>query len=122
MKRALLMLALLAFAPVLVNAKNKHPVQSARVVSQQITNYNNGAVVLPLYGGLVGAPIIRQSNIVIVDTDSARLTWSEAGRSIIVLTEGEEVNFYQSRDYFIVLDSRGRKHRFALLHAETLPR
>jgi hypothetical protein len=111
-------LLLLPCCSVCSYAKDKHPLQTATVVSQQIGSYNAGAAVMPMYGGLVGVPITRRSNVVIVETANSLMTWSEVGNKTIILPEGGKVSFYQDKDYFVIMDSRNKKHRFVLTHLE----
>ena len=98
------------------------PLGSAKVISQEIGSYNNGAAVVPCGNMLFAAPIRRQSNIVVVETAHHSLTWSESprDRSTLVLSVNDTIQFYQDGNWFIVLDSRHKKHKFALVHMETL--
>ncbi len=97
------------------------PLQSAKVISQNIGASNGGAVAMPIGTMLVAVPITRQSNIVVVETSHNRLTWSEVGKHMLVLPVNETIQFYQDGNWFVVLDSKHKKHKFALIHEESLP-
>ena len=101
-------------------AKPKPVMESAKVISQDIGAYRNGVAVMPVGTMLAGVPIVRRSDIVVVQTDKYRLTWSEIGRKFIVLPVNGTVSFYRDKNSFIVLDSEGKKHKFALIHAEEI--
>ena len=75
---------------------------------------------MPLGSGVVGVPITRRSNIVVLETAKARLTWSEVGKNAIILPVNGTIEFYQDGDWFIVLDSKHKKHKFALVHFENI--
>ena len=117
--RIVFALALLCFC-VPAFAKKHHEFQSAKVISQNIKSYNNGVAIVPLGTMVAGVPINRRSNIVVVETDKYRLTWSEVGRKAIVLPVNETIQFYRDGDWFIVLDSKEKKHKFALIHMEAI--
>jgi hypothetical protein len=72
----------------------------------------------PIGTAAIAVPINGRSNVVVVDTGPTRYTWSEATRrGTIVLTVNAQVEFYRDGDWFVVLDSKGGKHRFALIGA-----
>jgi hypothetical protein len=88
------------------------------VVSQEIATTRNGVYAAPVGTATIAVPIYGRSNVVVVDTESTRYKWSEATRrGTIVLTVNAPVEFYRDGNWFIVLDSKGGKHRFALIGA-----
>jgi hypothetical protein len=88
------------------------------VISQDITTTRNGVYAAPIGTAAIAVPIYGRSNVVVVDTGSTRYTWSEATRrGTIILTVNAQVEFYRDGDWFVVLDSKGGKHRFALIGA-----
>jgi hypothetical protein len=117
--RALLTAALMC-SSVLAFAKDQPEYHSAKVISQDVNSYNHGVAVVPLGNVIAGVPITRRSNIVTVETSKHRLTWSEAGKNTLILPVNETIQFYQDGNWFIVLDSKKKKHKFALIHAEAL--
>ena len=119
--KALFLCACLLLCAIPLAAK-KVPIQTAKVISQEIGSYNGGAAVVPFGGMLVGVPITRTSDIVVWETASQRLTLSEAitRRGAIVLPVNGTVQFYQDGKWFIVLDSVRKKHKFSLVHMETM--
>jgi hypothetical protein len=98
------------------------PLQTAKVISQNIDSYNGGTAVMPIGAMMVGVPIVRRSNTVVVETATQRLTWAEMGngRHLVVLSVNGTVNFYQDGGAFVVLDSRSKKHKFTIMHAEAI--
>ncbi|MDR5726639.1 MAG: hypothetical protein RB191_04130 [Terriglobia bacterium] len=120
--KALLLSICLVWSCVPALAGKVVPLQSARVISQEIGSYNNGAAVVPYGNMLFAAPIRRQSNIVVVETARHRLTWSESPRDrhTLVLSVNDTIQFYYDGKWFIVLDSKHKKHKFALVHMETI--
>lgn len=115
--KALILLATLTL-PLTLAAKPRPTLESAVVVSQSIDTYNAGSAYMPLYGGIVGVPITRRTNIVVVETREERMTWSEADKKTLVLGEGSIVEFYRYKNYFVVPDGRHKKYRFSLTHLE----
>ena len=98
------------------------PIQTAKVVSQEIGSYNAGAAVIPIGTMLAGVPITRVSDVVVVETAQYRLTWQEqmTRRGPVVLPVNGTVQFYQDGRFFIVLDAAHKKHKFAVLHMEAI--
>ena len=109
-------------APVAQAKQHAHNIELATVRSQEMGSSYGGTVVMPLAGGLVGVPLNRQSNIVVADTPYVRMTWVETGRNPITLMVNGTVQYYQDGNWYIVLDSRGHKHKFSLAHLEALRR
>jgi hypothetical protein len=98
------------------------PLETAKVISQNIDSYNAGTAAMPIGTMVVGVPITRRSNIVVVETAHHRLTWSEVvtGRGPVILPVNETIQFFQDGNWFIVLDSNRKKHKFSLIHMEAL--
>jgi hypothetical protein len=77
---------------------------------------------MPIGTMMVGVPITRRSNIVVVETANQRLTWSEqvTRRGPVVFPVNETIQFCQDGNWFIVFDSNRKKHKFGLVHMEGL--
>lgn len=101
-------------------AKEQPEFHSAKVISQNISSEDRGYAVIPIGTSLAGVPISRRSDIVVVETSKARLTLSEMGHKFIVLPVNGTIEIYQDGNQLIVLDSNKKKHKFALVHMETL--
>jgi hypothetical protein len=99
----------------LAYAEKSHDWEQGTVVSQNISAYNAGAVAMPIGTTIAAVPITRRSNIVVVDTTTARYTWSEIGKNIIILPVNGVVQFYRDGDHFILTDSNNKKHKFGLI-------
>ncbi len=119
MKRTVLA-AFLICTCTLAYSKTKPRFETAKVLSQNISSYNAGVAVVPVGGMLAGVPINRRSNTVVVQVGSQRITWSEVGTKTIVLPVNGEVPFYRDGNWFIVIDSKNKKHKFMAVHIETL--
>jgi hypothetical protein len=114
---------LLLTAAVSVLAETPHQWEAATVVSQNLGSSRAGVYEGPLGSGRVTAPINLKSNIVVVETAGYKYTWQEFTRSpnwhhFVVLIVNEEVKFYRDGQWFVVLDSEGKKHKFTLIGAE----
>lgn len=101
-------------------AKPKPEMHTAKVISQDVDAYDGGTAVMPIGRGIMGVPIMRRSNIVVIETAKGRLTWSEVGRKTIILPVNGTVQFYLDGNLFVVLDSQNKKHKFALMHFESI--
>ena len=110
----LLLLSVPAFA------KPIRQFESGKVVSQELSSEDGGYAVIPIGTGLVGAPITRRSNVVVVETVTERFTWMEAGRSSIILPVHGTIQFYRDGKWFVILGSSQKKHKFGLMHMEVI--
>ena len=108
-------LTMILLVPFLAVAEKQHNWETAKVISQDVNTYNSGAVAMPIGTMIAAVPIRRRSNIVIVETDAQRLTWSEAGKNTVILPVNGSVRFYRDGNWFIVLDSKNKKHKFGLI-------
>jgi hypothetical protein len=115
MKTLILLFCLL---PTISFAKTEPAMESAKVLSQDLSSHEGGYAVLPMGSGIVGAPISRMSNIVVIETPTQRITWAEDGRKFIILPVHGTINFYRDGKWFIVMDANKKKHKFGILHLE----
>lgn len=111
----LLCLSLPSFAK---EAPETHP---AKIISQDIGSEDHGIAVMPVGSILAGIPIARTHDIVVIETTKYRLTLSEIGRKFIVLPVNDTIQISQEGNQIVVLDSKKKKHKFAVIHAEKLP-
>lgn len=95
-------------------AEKPHAGETAKVISQNLGSEQAGAYAAPIGGGAVAVPLYRRWNVVVVETEQYRYEWHEQGRSAIILTLNDDVRFYRDGNWFIVLDSNNKKHKFAL--------
>jgi hypothetical protein len=96
-------------------AGDKHQWESARVISQDVNSSQAGTYNAPIGTASVSVPIYQRSNIVVVETDTYKYQWSEVGRKTIILPVNDSIEFYRDGNWFIVLDSNHKKHKFALV-------
>jgi len=75
---------------------------------------------IPLETAKVSSQDLRH-NIVVVETARYRLTWAEVGKEQVIFPVNRTIRFYQDGNWFIVLDSKHKKHKFALVHFDGTP-
>lgn len=99
------------------------PIKPARqlergmVISQQLNTSREGVYAAPIGTAAIAIPLYAHSNIVVVDVGNLEYTWSEYGRKTLILVVNAQVEFYRDGRWFIVSDSIGNKHKFALIGA-----
>ena len=122
MKSLALLLFLCCSLPVVTAIAETHEMKTAKVISQNIGSYNGGSVVMPMGTGLVGVPITRRENIVVIETASRRATLSDLGnvKHPLILPVNDTVNFYVEGSAVVILDSSGKKHKFGVVHIEAI--
>ena len=107
-------------APIVKPLKPMPRLEHGIVISQDLSNAKVGAMLVPIGTSIVGAPIYRRSNIVVVKVDNIQYTWAESGKRTIVLLVNAEIEFYREGNWFIVSDSEGNQHKFSLIGAVSL--
>lgn len=61
------------------------------------------------------------SNEQVVDVGTMRFTWSERfSVKPVVLTVNTDIQFYREKEWFVVVDAKGKQHRFTLVGKEQL--
>jgi hypothetical protein len=115
MKLSLSLLTLCVALGPIAEAKKKPVWQRATVLSQDRSSSRAGAYAAPIGSGTVAIPLYRTSNHVVVETETHWLEWSEVGSPQIVLPVNGVVDFYMDDKWFIVLDAKKKKHKFALV-------
>ena len=104
----------------LANAEKKKPTfERAKVVSQDVNSSQAGTYAAPIGNATIAVPIYRTSNRVVVETDTQILEWSEAGSPVIILPVNGFVEFYRDGDWYVVLDAKKKKHKFAIIGIKT---
>ena len=102
--------------------EKEHKTEHAKVISQNLSSSAAGMYNAPIGNSTVAVPIYRRSNVVVVETDDYRFEWSESGNKMLVLPVNGSVDFYRDGDWFIVLDSKHKKHKFALVGMTAKPK
>jgi hypothetical protein len=104
-------------------AKEKHPLQTATVLSQDIgTNQVDRGVV-------TSTPLVRYSNIAKIETQGELMTWEEVTTYKFGTTTHEvqtpvplpvhgSIQFYRDGNFCFVTDEGGKKHKFLIFHIE----
>jgi hypothetical protein len=101
-------------------AKDQPVLKPMKVISQEIGAHNGGTAVMPIGTSVVGVPITRRSNIVVIEGATRRVTLSEIGNKFIVLPVNGIVQCYQDKNLIVIPDSSGKKHKFSVLHVEVI--
>jgi hypothetical protein len=102
-------------ATVAPSKEREHIWEHGVVVSQNLSSSPAGTYAAPVGTATVAVPIYRRSNVVVVDTDVYRYQWSEVGRKPVILPVNGSIEFYREGNWFIVLDSKHKRHKFALV-------
>jgi hypothetical protein len=97
------------------SSEKQHNWERGKVIAQDLSSSPAGTYAAPIGTATVAVPIYRRSNAVVIETDNYRYEWSEVGRKMVILPVNGFVDFYRDGNWFIVLDSRHKKHKFALV-------
>lgn len=121
-KRKMLAVVLMAVVSTVLAAKEPKPDwQKAVVIDQLDTLSSGGADDLPR---MFGIPAKRQHKILVLDTEQGfRVTLEETAwrlEDFLILTVNQSVSYYEEKDALIMLDAKGKKHKFVLLRKEKL--
>ena len=118
------LLTALLFVVLVSVAKKPIPWEVGLVVSQDISSETVGFHNAPYFG--VGPPrTITDSTAtskVVVDVGTIRYTWNE--RYVVnpvILTVNTDIQFYRDKNWFVVMDAKGKTHRFSLAGMAKLP-
>lgn len=123
MKRYLVWIAWAALATMLTAADKKAPAcTEAKVLSQEISSQDRGAIAAPLGNTTVALPIATHTNRVVIQTAKSVLEMVEAGDRFIVLPVDDTAEFCEDKDYLVVLDSKKKKHKFVIVGMRSLPK
>lgn len=95
-------------------SEKEHEIEHGIVISQNLNSSPAGTYNAPIGTATVAVPIYRRSNIVVIETEEYRMQWTEAGTKPIILPVNGSIEFYRDGDWFIVLDSKHKKHKFGL--------
>jgi hypothetical protein len=120
--RLVFVAVLMATVSTVLAAKDPKPDWQKAVVVDQLDRLSSGgADDLPR---MFGIPAQRQHKILVLDTEQGfRVTLEETAwrlEDFLILTVNQSVSYYKEKDSFIMLDAKGKKHKFALLREEKL--
>ncbi len=111
---------LLLIVSTLALAEKERAWENAKVISQDLRTHTGAAYGGPFGPGPMVVPVAYTTNIVVVETTDYRYTWSEHSKKKVVVPVRGMIRFYRAGDYFVVLDTNGKKHKFALLKTVAL--
>ena len=115
-KSGILLVSILSLGCVAAfSAEKSHQWEHAKVISQDQGSSRAGAYAAPLGTGAIAVPLYRNWNRVVVETDGYIYQWNEVGRARIILPVNGDVAFYREGDWFIIIDSKNKKHKFGLV-------
>jgi hypothetical protein len=110
-------------------AKNQPKFETAKVISQNI----DSKMIDKTFPS--GIPIYLYTSVVVVETDSQRLTWEEneigksinrrvllspLGKDLMIFAVKATIQFYRDGGFYIVIDDTGNKHKLKLVHMEAI--
>jgi hypothetical protein len=117
----ILPLILMVTVSTVLAAKPTPDWKKAVVIDQLSSLSGRGTDDLPR---MFGIPAQRQHKVLVLDTEEGfRITLEETAWRIedfLILTVNQSVSYYMEKDAFIMLDAKGKKHKFALLRKEKL--
>lgn len=99
----------------LAEAEKVRDWEMAKVISQKVGSDAAGAYAAPIGSAVVAVPIYRRWSFVVVETEHYRYQWQERPGKTLIFNVNEFVRFYRDGDWFVVLDSKNNKHKFALV-------
>ena len=100
----------------LLQGADKGPTwEVGKVLRQDYRSEASGTYSTAVGAGVAAIPVYRTFNRVTVETDAYVYQWAEIGRGAVILAVNGQVRFYREKDLFVVLDSKKKKHKFALV-------
>jgi hypothetical protein len=123
MMKATLLLFGCLLLPVYSYAKDKHPLETAKVLSQNIGTDQVD------HGLMTNTPLVRYSDMVTIETPSEIMTWEEVStykfgttthdvQTPAPLPVNGTVQFYRDGNFCFLKDEGGKKHKFLIVHIE----
>lgn len=109
------LIAVLVFIAALSAADKNIAWETGMVISQDLNSQQAGTYAAPMGNARVAVPLYRRSNTVVIETEQYRYQWQEQGRNAIILPVNDTVKFYRDGNWFIVLDTKNKKHKFGLM-------
>jgi hypothetical protein len=97
------------------------PMQHGRVLSQDYSSQAAGVYTAPIGTAVASVPLYRTTNDIVIATDRYIYQWREIGRNRLILPVNGEIDFWQEKNLFIVLDTNAKKHKFALMGVTARP-
>lgn len=97
------------------SAADKLNWERATVISQEVNSAPAGIYAAPAGNARVAVPIYSRSNRVVVETETQRLEWIETGKNFVILPVNGAIQFYRDGNWFVVIDSKKKKHKFGLV-------
>lgn len=115
MKKSILLIAtILSGSPLLLLAEKPHVWETGRVIAQEMGSQASGAYAGAALGGIIAVPLQQRWNAVTVEVGPYIYQWYEVGSRAIILPVNDTIMFYRDGPWFIVLDIKNRKHKFAM--------
>lgn len=91
------------------------PWETGLVVSQDQGAEKSGNYQGPLFGGQISMPLYARWNLTVIECDGYQYALAEPGRNLLILPINDEIQFYRDDGQLVMLDQRGRKHKFNIL-------
>ena len=93
--------------------------EHAKVISQNLSSSPGGTYNAPIGNSTIAVPIYRKRNVVVLETNEYLYELSESGGNMLILPVNGSIEFYRDGDWFVLLDSKHKKHKFALVGMTT---
>lgn len=107
--RSILLLIALAASAASAASFDDRVMLKAKVVSQSIaSDETKGAG--------------RRGNTMIVESANHRMEWSETTKNLFKAPPNTEIEYYQENEHLVVIDQKGKKHKFIMMRLELLDR
>lgn len=106
-----------------------HPMQTAKVVSQNVGPWTGGSISTgganvvgsSVIGNGISLPVLRAANMVVLETKDTRYNLVEiTGRHYLLLTVNGTVDFYIDGNRAILEGGDHKKHKFFITRMEAL--
>jgi len=117
----IVLITLLFACPVLFGG-GKRPVlwERGKVLAQDLGGDRAGVYAGRVGAGVAAVPLYRSWNRITVETDTQIYEWQEVGRARIVVAVNGYIPFYREGNFFILLDTGRKKHKFLLTGMRSL--
>jgi len=116
------LIVLLFACPLLFGARRQAIVwEQGKVLAQDLGSAQAGAYAGPLAGGVYAVPLYQSWNRITIETETQIYDLTErAGRRWIIVPVNGEIPFYREGNFFILLDTGRKKHKFILTGLRSL--
>jgi TonB family protein len=121
MKQFLFLVLLLPAMEIGLAEKKPVKTEKGKVTDQRVVMKETGAKATSTGGSILTmTPVYKKYNYIKIETEEHRYAMSQQNETPLMLTIGESVEFYREKDKLVLLDSKGKKHKFAVIQVENI--